>query len=277
MGRNERALYQKPGKYDPSFGKKAIIATSNIPMDVIIPMVKKDLETAELTVETTKKLVNHKIGTIFVISPPSPRIEAFCKKHGCKWVNEDDILPNASIKKQGGWIIQQFLKLNADTLAHHEHYLVVDADTFFLRPQIFMKNDDTYLLNVHWDMALVRRRTTAHLLGNKTCDVYDLVPHHMFFSKKIVRAMKKHIEKRFNAPWDQAIVQEMNKDTQHRSGFSEYDLYVTYLTHFHKPKFQFMSSANITVHRNLLPHIERIIPAYAQEYKSISMHSFIKF
>ena len=35
------------------------------------------------------------------------------------------------------WIYQQFLKWSGDDLAETTHYLVVDADTVLIRPQVF--------------------------------------------------------------------------------------------------------------------------------------------
>ena len=281
--RNERRLYEAR-EQDPSFSKNIIIPTSNIPIDIVIPLVEKDLETAVYTIETARKLVNHKVGDIYLIAPNSQKIKEFAAEHHCYFINEDDVLPSPEIKKYGGWIIQQFLKLNADTIVKNDHFLVVDADTFFLRPVIFIKdspptkNDGiTYLINTHWDCSHLRKKMASDLLGNKKLYYYDLTTHHMLFSKKILKQMKDHLEKIHGEKWYKVLVNYCKSPQFNRASFSEYELYMIYLTEFSNVRFQFVSNANITVYRNFLDRLDKIVPAYAQQYKTISMHHFIKF
>lgn len=161
-------------------------------------------------------------------------------------------------------------------IVEHDHYLVIDADTFFIRPVVFNTNHK-YLINAHCDCSFLRKRFTAKLLKNKHVYVYDFVPHHMLFSKKILRQMKNHLETTHGKKWHEAIVQLLEEDKENHYGFSEYEIYVTYLTEFTTEPFRFVSNANITVFRNFIYKINDIIRAYASDYKTISMHEFIKF
>jgi hypothetical protein len=278
--KNQFRLYKIREKVDPSFERLVIIPTSKLPIDIVIPLVEKDLEIVERTVKAAKSLVEHRIGNIYFIAPESKKIRMVANKLGCKFVLEDTVLPSKEIKKLGGWFIQQFLKLNADNFVENEHYLVVDADTIFIRPVIFTMDDGTYLINAHWDASVIRKKTSSFILGNKKIFLYDFVCHHMLFSKKILKEMKTHIEKRFQKRWDLAILDLFEKEKNNKDfepGFSEYDLYATYLTEFSDAKFRFIGNANITVYRNFLDRLDYIIPAYAGQYKSISLHHFILF
>jgi hypothetical protein len=277
VSRNAVKLYEIKESVDPSFGRNCIIPTNPITFDVVIPLVEKDLEVVAYTVKSIKTMVGHKLGTIYIVAPESKLIRYFANSYGCKFVLEDDILPASSIKKHGGWIIQQFLKLNADTIVENDHYLVVDADTIFLRPLVFIDNAGRYLVNAHWDYTPIRKKITALLLGNEKVFQYDFVCHNMLFSKKVLKSMKQHIEQRFQKSWDQAVLDLLEKEKDGLSGFSEYDLYTTYLTEFSGEKFKFVSNANITVYRNFLDRLEKIMPAYSAMYKSISLHHFVLF
>lgn len=274
--KNEIKLYKQREKYDPAFAIRAIIPTSNIEIDVVIPMVERDIVVAGYTIEAIRKLVSHNIREIYIISPESENMRAFAKKQNCTFILEDDILPSNEIRKQGGWIVQQFLKLSADKVVKADHYLVVDADTVFLRPVIF-EEKGTYFINAHWDFAPNRKKMTSLILGNDKAYQYDFVSHNMLFSKSILANMKKHITDRFDKSWDLAIMELISKDGESRYSFSEYDLYATYLTEFSGVKFRFLSNANITVYRNFLDRLDKIIPAYSHQYKSISLHHFILF
>jgi hypothetical protein len=60
-------------------------------------------------------------------------------------VYEGDVLPisknsiNYCVNgvNRAGWLLQQFLKWSGDTLTHEEHFLVLDADTVLISPQVF--------------------------------------------------------------------------------------------------------------------------------------------
>ena len=218
----------------------------------------------------------HKIGTIFLVAPENERIKAFAKDHGCTFILEDTVLTSPEIKKYGGWIVQQFLKLSADRFVHHNHYFVIDADTILIRPTIFMDEEQNYIVNTHWSPCPDWKIFTARLLQNTHVYRYDFICHNMLFSKKILRGMKSHIEKIHNAPWDLAILKELEKQ-ENRRCFSEYELYMTYLTKFYTKKFWFVSNANITIYRDFIDKLPNIIRAYASQYKSVSLHHFVLF
>ena len=132
--------------------------------------------------------------------------------------------------------------------------------------------DNYYLINVHEDCGIFRKQFTANILKNKKTYVYDFVPHHMLFSKKILQQMKQHIEKTHSDIWYKVFLKSFEQDPIAKMGFSEYELYATYLTEFTKERFKFVSNANVVVHRSFWGSIEQIIKAYAGDYKTISAH-----
>ena len=270
--RNESFLYIIKNYKDRAFKKNPIIPFSNKKIDVVIPLVEKDLETVVYTIQSIRQLVMHPLGNIYIVSPPSNKIIHFARQNQCIYVDERSLPPFQEVKKHGGWMIQQFLKLSMDSIVKEEHYLVIDADTIFLRPQVF---DDRgkYIANVHWDFCQKRKLFTQELLGNNSIWKLDFVTHHMLFSKKILKNMKDHITRKHHKEWATAISDLVEKDKDR--GFSEYDIYATYLTEFSQEPFTFVSNANITIHRDLLPRLPALLQAYAAEYKTVSLHHFI--
>lgn len=273
--KNEVRLYNNRYQVDPSFRRNALPVRNadarKLEIDVVIPIIEKDLEIVIHTINSIRKLVLHKIGKIYLVAPKVDKIIAFAAQHNCEFIDENIVLPDPAIKEYGGWIVQQFLKLNMQDIVQKNHYLVVDADTFFIRPVIFMQNN-LYLINVHYDCCKLRKRYTADILHNKKTYAYDFVPHNMLFSKEILQQMKQHIENMHHDVWYKVLLKSFAKNPINLRGFSEYELYTTYLTEFSRKKFKFVSNANLPLHRTFLEGIEQIIQAYAANYKSISAH-----
>ena len=271
--KNEAKLYERRADKDPSFKRLSAVVASTMKIDVVIPAIEKDLEILPHTISGIRNYVNHPIGKIFLISPPTEKMIQFAEDHNLTFVDENEVSPSPKIKEFGGWMLQQFLKLNADKIVEQEHFLAVDADTIYIRPQVFEFRDQ-YLVNVNLDTADYRKKITAKYLGNTNVYPYDLVTHNMLFSKEVLTNMKQHVEKRFGKTWHEAFTDSF-VDKEYKSGFAEYDIYMTYLTQFSGKKFRFVSNANVTVYRDYLPKLDAIKQVYGADYKSISLHHFV--
>ena len=269
---------KKRHKRDPSFDKHQTFPFRNdIPIDIVIPVIERDLEVLEHGIVAAKNLIGHKINKIFLVAPPnSEKISAFAQKHNCVLFDENEVIPHPDVKLYGGWYMQQFIKLNADTIVEQPHYLVFDADTVFLRPNVFVDDDhpdgDHYILNIHSTCHCPRKVLASKWFGNTHAYKYDFVPHHMFFSTKVLGQMKKHLENRYHKPWFKVFLDDFKKDKDTLKAFSEFELYATYLTEFTDEKIHFVSSANIGVLRNRISAIDSLKAAYANDYKSLSFH-----
>ena len=120
---------------------------SDIPLDVIIPTCSKDYRTLKMVVDSIRKYVKHPIGKIMIIAPKGD-LENFCKDNNLVFIDENTVLPITKKdikytpcgKDRSGWIFQQLLKLNSDTLTDKDYFLIVDSDTVFTRPQTFIDN-----------------------------------------------------------------------------------------------------------------------------------------
>ena len=56
--KNEEKLYARREKLDPSFSKNHIIPTSQMEIDIVIPIIEKDLETNIVLFKIVMKQIN---------------------------------------------------------------------------------------------------------------------------------------------------------------------------------------------------------------------------
>lgn len=219
--------YYRYVKRNISFGEGV---RSDIKVDVLMPIIEKDLVTLPFALEGIRKHLRHPVNDIFLIAPESSKIRAFCREQKCKYVLEDTVLP---IEKKdidyvckgldrSGWLFQQFLKLFGDTICSQDHFLVLDADTILVRPQVFIADHKMVLLHSdeHHDPYF---ELYWKLFGVNTSTSLSFVAHQMLFNRWKLKEMRDAIENRHKKTWYTAILSLMDK-TQF-SAFSEYETY----------------------------------------------------
>lgn len=272
----QKALYILRDYIDPSFSSLRLYPMpikSNVKIDVVIPVVEKDIATVSHTIDSVRKLIFHPIGSIYLIAPESKLIRLLAKEKNCIFILEDEVLPFFhEVKKMGGWILQQFLKLNADNFVQEEHFLIVDADTIFIRPQVFLSSKGTYLNNIKLDYTYERKDYTKQALGMAYHYRLDFVCHHMLIKKTWLKEMKDRIAQVHHLDWVNALLRLLKTNPPHK--LSEYDLYATYVNFFYPKQQKFVADANLILYRDRLNALPEISAAYAKDYKSISMHDY---
>ena len=262
---------------DPCFKSNCYKSlTSKYPLDVVIPLVEKDLITAEKTVESVRAMVLHPIQNIYIVAPESKKIRDFCEKQGCIFILENDAVDNyEELRKYGGWILQQFIKLNADTYTKSDNILVVDGDTVFLRPQVFINDKkNIYTFHIHSDYTDIRKKFTRDLFKTTHYFKLDFISHHMVFNRKWLKELKEKISEVNTCPWQQAI---LNLIVSNKLGFSEYDIYASYVFSHYRQFTRLFSSANTFIFRDKFQFFDLYRGIYSADYKSISSHHFTNF
>ena len=114
--------------------------SSNIKLDVLIPAVEKDLEILPYVIDSVRENVKHPIGEVIIVAPDSEKIKALCKIRGCRFVNEDSVLPITKMDvkfiqngiDRSGWLFQQFLKLSGDTICSQDYYISLSFLTLYV-------------------------------------------------------------------------------------------------------------------------------------------------
>ncbi len=247
------------------------IPTSEVPIDVVIPVIEKDAVTLVLTIESVRANILQPIKNIYFIAPESTLLRKIAHEKNCIFILEDNVLPVFSKNTQRkGWIKQQYLKLNADTVATCEHFLIIDADTLLIRPQIFVTKEKS-VLNILHDYWFKRKQMVKIALGFNKFHNLDFTSHHMLFSKTKVQALKKHLQNLHGKPWQDALD---SLDIPEGS-FSEYELYGNFVAQHFEDEIEFVLGCNIIFPRNGLSNIDKARDYLCNKYKSLTMHSFL--
>lgn len=247
---------------------------SNVEIDILIPVAKKDLATLSLVVECARQNIINPIGNIFIVGGAG-MIEKRCNELDCIFVDENSFLPitrkeithNGKEWNRSGWLFQQLIKLNAGTIIRNEHVLVLDSDTCISRPQSFVLTDGRVVLNFsdeyHYPYGNYNRFLN---LGKRF--YLSFVCHHMIFSKKILDNLKRDIEDFTKTNWVHGILS--NIDFNEPSCFSEYETYGNYLF-FNHPHMYHLEYWNNKRLENNPPHL---YDNSLKKYKSVSIHKY---
>lgn len=258
-------------KFKPDKFCNLKLPSSPIVIDVVIPVIEKDANTLILTLDSLRANLMQPIGKIYLIAPESEVIRKIAKEKNCEFVLEENVLPKFSNNtKRKGWIKQQYLKLNADTIVKNEYFLVIDADTTLIRPQIFVKPGKE-VLNVLSDYWFSRKLMVKKALGFNKFYNLDFTSHHMLFSKTKLQHLKKHLENIHHKKWNDALdVLEIPDGS-----FSEYELYANFVLTKYRKKIEIVCGKNVILPRDCLNNVKTAIPFLSKHYKTLTMHSHL--
>jgi len=267
--------YYKYVKDNASWGRDV---SSEVKIDVIIPVVEKDLDVFPYVIDGARENLKHPIGRIVVVAPESEIIKAMCADKGCEFVSEDSVLPitkedidyTVDGLDRAGWLFQQFLKWSGDSLSSQEYYLVLDADTVLIRPQVFEVNGKTVLLHSdehHQPYFDVYKK----LLGADAPSDLSFVSHHMLYRKARISQLKKEIENRHNGDtWYEVILRTIDKSES--SAISEYETYGHWMLQNYGHEIVREYWFNIPVKRTRLGELDKLKKEASMRYRSISFH-----
>tara|TARA_Y100000389_G_scaffold203595_1_gene252536 strand:- start:1826 stop:2554 length:729 start_codon:yes stop_codon:yes gene_type:complete len=216
--------------------------------DIIIPVGPKDYDIIRQQIQFTKKNVIGYRNIYLICSDSTTNIE------DCITINEN-IFPfqvedfpkiNKIIENQVGWYLQQLLKLYAGIIIPNilEKYLVIDTDTFFLKPTNFIENGKclyNYGIENHRHYFEHMKRLDQSLI--KKDKNKSGICHHMIFETKYVKEMMNKIENIHNKNFYYIFLEKVNVP---KSGASEYEIYFNYmlLNNFDKIKLRELNWIN---------------------------------
>ncbi|MCL6658792.1 DUF6492 family protein [Paenibacillus amylolyticus] len=254
------------------------IRLNNAPkIDVLIPAIEKDLATLPLVIDNIRRYVKHPIGSIYIVSPVSTKIRKLCSLKNCIFVNERSVLPitkndihyQSSRWNRSGWLYQQLLKMNGDSIVKAKYFLVMDADTVLIKPHSFIVEGKTVFYCRDWSQPEYFN-TYRKLLGMKAPRPRSFVTHYMLFDKSKLAALKQKIEAVHKLPWYKAIISSINKKKQF--GFSEYETYANFMYTKNPGSMVLRSSKNKSLNVNASSLKEQQIRKLALKYRSLSFH-----
>lgn len=251
---------------------------SKLPLDIIIPVVAKDLDVLPYAINSAKKHIKHPIGKIYVVAPNKEEIRNAANSAGAVFVDEKDV---CSIAKndinyivngvdRSGWIYQQVLKYNFTNVGASANFLVLDSDTFFIKDIVFESRGKFYF-DFSDEYHEPYQKAYELLTAYKHSMAVSFVAHYMLFNKKMLKELVAKIEETTAMPLHLAI-KSLAASINDQSAFSEYECYANYCLQ-HKPEgYKIRYWFNKSASRSLLPTADDVI-ANAHNYKSVSFHS----
>lgn len=202
-------------------------------IDVLITLIDKDIMVAEKCIDSVKLHSLNKIRNVYIVAPDTIKIRDFCKRHNCDFIDEDLVSPYTSKellskgidKQRVGWIKQQLIKLNSDSLRHLlDRYLIMDADTILLKKQFFSK-DGYDVLKFSDEFHFLYKISSKLILGNFFYSFKSFIAHHQLIQKNTLSEMKLHISHLHKKEWYDVFIETAIKNSNY---VSEYELYAQF-------------------------------------------------
>ena len=226
--------------------------------DIVIPVGPKDKDIIGKQMEYTKLNIKGYRNIYLICYDPSISID------GCITINEN-IFPFSletvsdfhGKLDRNGWYLQQLLKLYAGIIIPNilDKYLVIDCDTFFQKPTIFIENGKclynystehnkhyfTHMLNLDKELTKVDKNKSG-------------ICHHMMFETKYINEIINKIENNHNDYFFNIFLKLVT--IQNGPGASEYEIYFNYMLKNHSNKIKlrklkWKNTNKLLVHTNL--------------------------
>lgn len=255
-------------------------APSSMPIDVIIPVVEKDLLALPHVINGVRTHVKHPLVQIYIVAPASESIGAVAKATGCIFINETTVCATTKQqinfvvngKDRSGWIYQQLLKLNFDKLGTCENYLVVDADTVFIKDTAFERKGKLYFdFSDEYNEAYYK--SYELITGMKHNSRVSFIAHYMLFTKARLKELKQKIEQHSNKGYTDAIIQ-LKEKVFNNSNFSEYETYANYCITMYPHAYRIRYWFNNSLRNSELKDINTAAALHKGKHKSISFHAY---
>ena len=205
--------------------------------DVVIPVGPNDVSIIKDQIKYTKKNVIGYRNIYLIYKDTSFEID------GCTTISED-IFPFSMKTVQefhggigrNGWYLQQLLKLYAGNVIPDilDKFLIIDTDTFFLKPTKFIDNGK--LLYAHGTEN--HRAYFDHMsrLDNSLIkmDMFKSgICHHMIFETKYLNELFNLVESKHNDKFYNIFLKQVASIDYDGSGASEYEMYFNYMLKEH--------------------------------------------
>lgn len=255
---------------------------SDVPIDVLIPAAAKDLDVLGYAIDGVRHNIKHPILNFYVVAAPSTAVRNLCARKRCTFVNERDLVDidpsqiDLVVKgvNRSSWIYQQFLKWSGDSMTGTPYYLVVDADTVFVRPQVFERKG-RIIYNYSDEYYQPYFEMYRRLLDESVRFPASFTSHQMLFDRRILGELKGRIEALHGCGWREAIL--ANLDRNEPSAFSDYDTYGQYVFLHHPANMAIEYWFNLDLKRSKnLQSLSLLSLKYGGKYKSVSFHSYSK-
>jgi len=241
--------------------------------DVVVPVGPNDYDVANRNLEYTKKNI---VGLryIYIITSNSS-IEI----PGCITIPEsifpfsiDTVAAYHGKSSRNGWYLQQLLKLYAGMIIRGiaGKYLVIDCDTFFLKPTKFFDDGKAlYCTGTEHHHPYFAHMNKLHPSLMRNDPRLSGICHHLMFETIYVKQLINMVESYHgkNSSFYKIFLENVNPDDYDKSGASEYELYFNFMMCNNPDKFKL---------RNLLWENIGDLNLVNHGYDFISCHYYLR-
>ena len=211
--------------------------------DIVIPIGPNDISICEEQIKYTKKNIIGYRNIYLVCSDPSINInDCIIIDENIFPFNIETVIKYHGKNKKNGWYLQQLLKLYSGKIIPNilDKYLVIDCDTFFLKPTTFI--EDNKCLYNFGDEHFKPYFEHMLKLDNELVKVNGYnsgICHHMIFETKYIDEIISKIEKNHNDVfYDVFLKLCAHGNVKQCSGASEYEIYYNYMLKNHRTKIK---------------------------------------
>ena len=208
--------------------------------DIVIPIGPNDISVIEQQIKYTQKNIIGYRNIYLICHDPSITID------GCITINEnifpfniDTVQKHHGKLQRNGWYLQQLLKLYAGKIIPNilDKYLVIDSDTFFLKPTTFVENNKClYNYGTEYHKPYFHHMEKLDKELTKIDKNKSGICHHMIFETKYIDELISKIEKNHNELFYNIFLKTVTDKS--RSGASEYEIYFNYMLKYNPDKIQ---------------------------------------
>ena len=250
------------------------------PIDIVIPIIDKDLDVLPLTLEGLRKNCNNTIDNIYLVAPSHSKIIEFANQNNLVFVDENKVL-GYSVKdvdyidrfgtNKSGWIFQQLLKLSGN-VGHNRYYVTLDADHVLLKPHTFVTDKGESVFYVSKEYYYPYYVTQKALIGYFPFQHFSYIAHKMVFDKEQIRKIHQLLENGKENTWDQVIIETLKK--MPIGSFSEFELYGNLYPFENKIRIlwrqkELSKSSNVYSLKDLTKQYDRFLSITFPDYRKI--------
>jgi hypothetical protein len=249
-------------------------------IDIVIPTISKDFVVLETLLASIKKHVLHPVNKFYIVSRDADEIKNFCIKNDCVLIDEISVLgygKNTIEYKVGnldrsGWIFQQLLKLSGDKFVEMDNYLIVDSDTIFINPHVFIDNGKyVFPQSSEWHEPYFV--AFKKIFGYPVKSKLSYISHMMIMNTSKLIEMKKEIETTHLLSWDKVYLSTI--DTKKGSCVSDYDTYANWILCKYPELVINRPSYNKGFRREKFNTLKNLEVKYNRYLNTISFHSYL--
>jgi hypothetical protein len=210
--------------------------------DIVIPVGPNDASIIKQQIAYTQKNIIDYRNIYLICYDPSIIID------GSITINEnifpfniDTVTEHHGKLKRNEWYLQQLLKLYVGKIIPNilDKYLVIDSDTFSLKPTTFVENNKClYNYGAGYHTSYFDHMKKLHPDLVKMNENMSGICHHMIFETKILDELMSKIEKFHNNTFFNIFLKLVTPKDINVGGASEYELYFNYMLKFNFDKIK---------------------------------------